>query len=141
MSEYYAKRLRISEESYDYMMEYAKKNNIPQDNRVINHIIKEHKEMNELDSKQDDLISAISNNISKEINKEIRRIRLGTNNTDRNTQIIIELLNGLFINDNVNDILTTDDMETNALATAKNIVQTRIEHKQQRRADYYSKGD
>ncbi|MEK4306879.1 hypothetical protein [Oceanobacillus sp. FSL K6-0251] len=141
MSEYYAKRLRISKESYDYMMKYAEENNIARDNRVINHIIQDHKEMNNIDSQKGDLISSISEGISKEINKEIRRIRLGTNNTDRNTQVIIELLNGLFLNDDVNDIITTDQMETQALTTARDTVQKRIEHLQQKRADYYSKGE
>ncbi|SFL43123.1 hypothetical protein SAMN04487943_101512 [Gracilibacillus orientalis] len=84
MSEYFAKRLRISKESYEYMQEYAQKHYIPQDNRIINNIIEDHKEMTSLENREQDFIENISDNISKEINKEIRRIRLGTNNTDRN---------------------------------------------------------
>lgn len=122
------------------MNEYAEKNNIPYDNRTINLIIQEHKEMKSAEEKESLFIDKISKGISKEINKEIRRIRLGTNNTDRNTQVIIELLNGLLLSNDVNDILTTDDLESKPVSTAKKTVQQRIENLQQKRADFYNKG-
>lgn len=136
------KRFRFSKDSWEYIQDYAKKNNIPYDNRTINHIIQEHKEFISTDSdKGDHLIDNISERISKEVNKEIRRIRLGTNNTDRNTQVIIELLNGLFVDQNINDILTTEDMESKPVHTAKTVVQERIQHLQQKRSDYFKGGE
>jgi hypothetical protein len=45
----------------------------------------------------------------------------------------------LFIKDDVSDILTTEDLESKPLQTAKDTVQRRIEYLQQKRADYYYK--
>lgn len=135
MSEHVVERFRLTKKSSDYITEYAKKHNLPQRNRVINNIIEEHASIPDQKKKRDDLIQAISQNIAKEINKEISRIRLGTNNTDRNTQILIELLNGFMFDSNVKDIITTDDTETDALNTAKKTVQERIENMKQKKDD------
>ncbi|SFM47572.1 hypothetical protein [Salibacterium qingdaonense] len=126
-------RLRLTKESRAYIERYAEENNIVYNNRTINKIIEEHKQMKE--EQTSSLASSISQEVSNQINKEIRRIRLGTNNTDRNTQILLELLNGMFVNQSIDDIVTTADMETNAYRTATQHVQKRIEHQQQRRAD------
>lgn len=138
MSTDVVKRLRLTKESFDYINEYAEKNNIPYDNRTINMIIEEHKAIKNQDQMQQDMIKAISDNVAKEVKKEVKRVLLGTNNTDRNTQVIIELLNGLFIDQNISDILTTNDLESKPVHTAKNFVQDRIKNQQQKRADYYS---
>ncbi|MYL22024.1 hypothetical protein GLW04_19300 [Halobacillus litoralis] len=137
MSDDVVRRLRLTKESCDYLEDYAEKNNIPYDNRTINLIIEEHKQIKDQTQMQQEMIQSISENVSKEVKKEVKRVLLGTNNTDRNTQVIIELLNGLFIENNVSDILTTDDMESKPVHTAKTFVQERIKHQQQKRADYY----
>ena len=138
MSEDVVKRLRLSKESFDYIEKYAEEKNIPYDNRTINLIIKEHKEIKSAEESQNEMIKIISENVSKEVKKEIKRVLLGTNNTDRNTQIIIELLNGLFISNNISDIMTTEDMESKPVYTAKRMVQEKIQNQQQKRADYYN---
>ncbi|XZF74544.1 hypothetical protein ACSBO6_13105 [Bacillus sp. AL-1R] len=57
----------------------------------------------------------------------------------RNTQIIIELFNGLMFNQNINDIITTDVLEQPGIKTAREFVQEQIENKRQRRLDWESK--
>ncbi|WP_332698450.1 hypothetical protein [Halalkalibacter lacteus] len=139
MSEDVVKRLRLSKESVEYIQWFAEQKGIPHDNRTINTIIEEHKQFETKEKFEETLINTISENVTKEMKKELKRILLGTNNTDRNTQVLIELLNGLFIKDDVSDILTTEDLESKPLQTAKDTVQRRIEYLQQKRADYYSK--
>lgn len=128
------KRFRFSEESWEYIQEYARKNNIPYNNRVINYIVEEHKEFTSLnEDKEQEFVERISEKISKEINDEIRRIRLGTNNTDRNTQIIIELLNSYFVQNDINSLISTADMKNEALKLAEDAVQKRIQKQKQKR--------
>lgn len=140
MSESVATRLRLSLDSKKYIKEFAEKNNIPHDNQTINKIIEEHKQIKTNEETEKLLIEKISGSVSKEIKKELRRILLGTNNTDRNTQIIIELLNGIMINNNIEDIISTNDLESKSLLTARNTVQNNIENLQQKRAEYYQEG-
>jgi len=140
MSENVVKRLRLTKESADYIEEYANENNIPHDNRTINHIIMEHKNIESKEKEKQSFVRDISENISKEIKKEMKRLLLGVNNTDRNTQIIIELMNGMLIDQDIKDIITTEDVPSQPVTTAKETVQKRIEHLQQKRAEYYKQG-
>ncbi|CAN7242392.1 hypothetical protein LJR015_000919 [Peribacillus frigoritolerans] len=70
------------------------------------------------------------------LKEELTRIRLGTNDTDRNTQIMMEVLNGMLINDNVEGLVTSDVMEAEGITTAKNMIHERIENKRQRRVEW-----
>ncbi|WP_252314397.1 hypothetical protein [Sinobaca sp. H24] len=131
------KRLRISEESATYIDDYSKKNGIQPThmNRAINEIIKEHKEYREAasdkDNLQEELINQVSESISSNVKKEMSRILLGVNNTDRNTQIVLQLMNGFMINQNFQSILTTDEHETSGLKTAKEKVAEDIQNQKQ----------
>jgi hypothetical protein len=132
------KRLRLSKESIDYIKWFSEQKGIPHDNRTINTIIEEHKQFHTQDQFEETLINKISENVTKEMKKELKRILLGTNNADRNTQILIELMNGWMITNNISDIVTTDDIESQPIKTAKEAVQENIKHLQQKRADFYS---
>ncbi|SDJ00390.1 hypothetical protein [Alteribacillus bidgolensis] len=145
MSEGILKRMRLSGDSVEYIEDYAREKGFPDGrmNRTVDLIIQEHKEMRERKENEqetgNEMIQEVSDSVSKEMKKEVKRILLGTNNADRNTQILIELLNGLMIHNNISDIVTTDDMESKPVTTAKENVQDRIKHLQQKRADYYTK--
>lgn len=64
---------------------------------------------------------------------ELKRIRLGTNSTDRNTQILIELLQGFMIMKNVNRIPLTKDYKAQFLKDAEQLVKERITHLKQKK--------
>ena len=57
----------------------------------------------------------------------MKLIRLIGNNTDRNVQVLIEMMNGLFINEGQVDIMSTDARMHEALQTAQKTVRDRIE--------------
>jgi len=137
------KRLRLTPESIAYIDEYAEQHNIPDlfKNRVINSIIEEHKKIKTSEQKQKAMIEEISQNIAKEVQKEFKRVLLGTNNADRNTQILIELMNGLFLNQNITGLLSTEDLESEPVKVAKEVVQERIKNLQQRKADALKGGE
>lgn len=64
---------------------------------------------------------------------ELKRIRLGTNSTDRNTQILIELLQGFMIMKNINRIPLTKDYKAQFLKDAEQLVKERITHLKQKK--------
>ena len=55
------------------------------------------------------------------------KIAKGVNKNDRNIQILIELINGLFINENQMDIMSTEERMHEAYQTAQKTVNDRIE--------------
>lgn len=55
------------------------------------------------------------------------KIAKGVNKNDRNIQILIELVNGLFINENQMDIMSTEERMHEAYQTAQKTVNDRIE--------------
>lgn len=143
MSNQNIERFRLSKKASDFITQYAEEHNIPYRNRVLNEIIEDYANMPSKEEKQDDIIQSISQNISQEINQEIRRIRLGTNNADRNTQILIELIVDYMFNKNVRHTVTTDelgdDLPFEPYDIAKETVRQRIEHQKQRKDDRASK--
>src|SRR5699024_1750145 len=137
MSEQNIERIRLSKKASAFITQYAEEHNIPYRNRVLNEIIEDYARMPSREKEQEAIIQSVSHNISQEINKEIRRIRLGTNNADRNTQVLIELLVGYLFDQKVTSLLTTNELDEDfpyePYETAKETVDTRIAHQKQRK--------
>lgn len=128
------KRMRLSEQTIQYIDAFAEQEGFTgaRKNVVVEQIIKEHQDMK---SKETSFITQeVASTVQKEMRQVLNKILLGTNNTDRNTQVLIELVNGMMVNENVSDIVTTDDMEAQPVRTAKACVHERIKHMQQHKA-------
>ncbi|MCX0402149.1 hypothetical protein [Clostridium perfringens] len=65
--------------------------------------------------------------ISEKTVSAMYKIAKGVNKNDRNIQILIELINGLFINENQMDIMSTEERMHEAYQTAQKTVNDRIE--------------
>ncbi|ANU28569.1 hypothetical protein [Planococcus versutus] len=136
-------RYRIDEETDQYLKDYAAAHNLPLDSAslALEMIIKEHKELvtNKINSSL--LSQTISHNVSTAVEemieagiaKEVNKIRLGTNNTDRNTQKLIELLQGLMQLQNIEHIMTTDMNPPPFLKQVDDLVESRITEQKQRK--------
>ncbi|MGM0924643.1 MAG: hypothetical protein ACQEWW_26245 [Bacillota bacterium] len=129
-------KLSLEQSVIDYIEDIKLENNLKFNGDAISFLVADHQRLKKNQWSLNYVAEAVTQNLHKTLREELARIRLGTNNTDRNTQILIELLNGIMINDSVDDILTTDQMEAKGLATAKNVVQERIENKRQKRVEY-----
>ncbi|NJP38989.1 hypothetical protein [Alkalicoccus luteus] len=145
MSNEVVKRVRLSKESSEYIDQYTEENGIPEGykNRTINAIIQEHKQMKDEQSRNENIESQLSETIAetiaKEVKQEVSRILLGVNNTDRNTKVLIELINGMMINNQQGNIMTTEDHETPGLAVARDKVAKDIEKQKQKRDDWLAR--
>lgn len=58
--------------------------------------------------------------------KELKKILLGTNNADRNTQILIELVQGYMQSENINYIITTEDNVPPFIKDVNDLITRRI---------------
>lgn len=59
-------------------------------------ICKEHEAAKNTEWSLNYITEVVSNNLHDVLKRELTKIRLGANSADRNTQILIELLNGYF---------------------------------------------
>lgn len=137
------RRFTISEDTFDYLEDYAYKNNIPYASisTALENIVDEHKSQDENEFKLNHVIDKISEEVvrsvqielKQSISNEINKVRLGTNNVDRNTQILIELLQGYMQSRNVNHILSTDDNFPPFLEKTNQLVKERITVQKQKK--------
>ncbi|XXL53003.1 hypothetical protein ACSC1U_09640 [Mammaliicoccus lentus] len=100
---------------------------------TLDSIIAEHEEL----STQTWSLKYVSNTISSKINDTIGEVLknslLGINNADRNTQILIELIQGYMQSENINNIFNTEDNEPDFVENVSNLINRRISKMKQRK--------
>lgn len=136
-------RYRIDEEVHQYLKDYAIKNELPRDSssRALELIIRDHKQLTSEKANMHLMSQAISHNVTNSVQEmieagvatEVNKIRLGTNNTDRNTQKLIELVQGLLQLQNIEHIMTTDMNAPPFLKQVDELIESRITEQKQRK--------
>lgn len=126
-------RVTLNDEVMDVIDDIKVEQNLKYNGEAITFLVNEYKRLKKEQWSLNYVAEVVSKNLYETLKEELTRIRLGTNNTDRNTQILIELMNGLMIHESVDDIITTDQMEVKGVTTAKKVIQERIDTKRQKR--------
>lgn len=137
------KRFTIKEETFEHLKDYAYENNIPYASvsRALESIVDEYIKNKNNNFKLNYVIEQVSNEVNKSvqiaikesISDEINKVRLGTNNVDRNTQILIELLQGYMQAENIKGIFTTNMNTPEFLKQTKKVVHERITNQKQKK--------
>lgn len=133
MSEKQYKHFYIDKELLDYLCEIKKTNNLSSMNQAINLVLKEHKEKSDTTTEQ--MIKIIASEVAKALKSDLVKVIKGINSADRNTQIVMEMLNGLFIKSNVGYINTSDIVKAEGLELAEESVKKRISKSRVRKLD------
>ena len=81
------------------------------------------------------MIKIIASEVAKAIKGDLIKVIKGINSADRNTQIVMEMLNGLFIKSNVGYINTSDVVKSEGLELAEESVRKRISKSRVRKLD------
>ncbi|PQZ50922.1 hypothetical protein CQZ94_26035 [Bacillus sp. MYb209] len=129
-------KLSLSENVHHYVQEYMEENNITHPGDAISKICMEHQASKNTEWSLNYVSEIVSKNLHDVLKSELTKIRLGANSADRNTQILIELLNGYFFLEGVDSIITTDKQEMESVKMAKKTVEERISHARQKRLDH-----
>lgn len=117
---------RLSEAAENYLQEYAAQNggNLT---LALDKIIMEHKQY------YNGLLEAISDKVMEKFNDKYEnlftRVRLGANGADKNTQIILEVLNTMLFYSDAKEmeVTSTDVIKSPVLSGAEETVKKRIE--------------
>ncbi|MDM5436526.1 hypothetical protein QUG28_28230 [Bacillus hominis] len=129
-------KLSLSENVHHYVQEYMEENNITHPGDAISKICMEHQASKNTEWSLNYISEVVSKNLHDILKSELTKIRLGANSADRNTQVLIELLNGYFFLEGVDSIITTDKQEMESVKMAKKTVEERISHLRQKRLDH-----
>ncbi|KAA0750854.1 hypothetical protein CN556_14325 [Bacillus wiedmannii] len=131
-------KLSLNENVHQYIQDYMDEHNITHPGDAISKICMEHQASKNTEWSLNYISEVVSKNLHDVLKNELTKIRLGANSADRNTQVLIELLNGYFFaNDlDLESIITTDKIEVGGVKMAKEVVAERISNARQKRLDY-----
>ncbi|MEC5308608.1 hypothetical protein [Bacillus thuringiensis] len=131
-------QITLDEETDTYIKDYMEEHNIRYNGEAIVRICREHQASKSSEWSLNYISEIVSKNLHDVLKSELTKIRLGANSADRNTQVLIELMNGYFFaNDlDLESIITTDKIEVGGVKIAKEVVAERISNARQKRIDH-----
>jgi hypothetical protein len=134
--EKYRHKVTVDEETEAYIQEYMREHKLRFASEAIINICEKYKKVQEQEWSLKYISEVVSNSLHDVIKEELTRIRLGTNSADKNTQILIEYMNGLFFHHGFDGLMTTDLQELDSTKVAKEAVEKRIANQRQKRIDW-----
>ncbi|MHB0803655.1 hypothetical protein PVK73_30975 [Bacillus thuringiensis] len=128
--------LKLEKETDEYLMAFKEEHKIRYNGVALAQIFKEHKEAKQQEWSLRYIIEVVTKHLHEALKEELTKIRLGTNSADKNTQMLIEFMNGIYEHENYQGVCTTDIAETEATKHIRNVVEDRIAHKRQKKIDH-----
>ncbi|QTL52523.1 hypothetical protein [Priestia aryabhattai] len=134
--EKYRHKVTVDEETEAYIQEYMREHKLCFASEAIIDICEKYRKVQEQKWSLKYISEVVSNSLHDVIKEELTRIRLGTNSADKNTQILIEYMNGLFFHHGFDGLMTTELQELDSTKVAKETVEKRIANQRQKRIDW-----
>lgn len=123
----------LSTNSIEYITEIKEKNHLKYNSEALELIIREHK--NNSDITTEVMIKLIGEKLAEQLKFELLGIKKASNEADKNTQILIELFNGLFVKSGYSILATTEEIKCEAIDKATEFVEKRIASKRVAKLD------
>lgn len=120
----------IDEDTLNYLKKVKKENNLSSVSLALEMVVTEHEKGSKI--KTEDTAKLMAKEIGKVLKDDVDKFKLSAKETDKNVQILIELLNGFLIKSGTGAIVTTTGlttdiaMESPALQIAKDEVKKRL---------------
>ncbi len=120
------KEYKMTEKNVEYIEEVKEKNNLKYSSEALDLIIREHRQNSDITTEA--MIKIIAKEVAEQIKFDMKEIKKSSNDTERNTQILLELINGFFVISEYGRLATTEDIIAPALPRAIDIVDKRREN-------------
>lgn len=117
----------VTEKNIEYIEEVKEKNNLKYNSEALDLIIREHRQNSDITTEA--MIKLIAKEVSEQIKLDFKGIKKASNDTDRNTEILLEMINGFFVISEYGRLATTEDVIAPALTRASELVDKRKEAK------------
>ena len=121
------KEYKMTEKNLEYIEAVKEKNNLKYNSEALDLIIREHRQNSDITTEA--MIKLIAKEVSEQIKLDFKGIKKASNDTDRNTQILLEMINGFFVISEYGRLATTEDVIAPALTRASELVDKRKEAK------------
>ncbi|MBS6502183.1 MAG: hypothetical protein KH415_11235 [Clostridium sp.] len=125
MSNRKEKHFMLSQKNIEYIEEVKEKNNLKYNSEALDLIIREHRTNSDVTTEA--MIKLIAKEVSENIQSDIIGIKRSSKNSDRNTQVLIELFNGLCVINGYGRLATTDYELAPAVRLASDVIDKRID--------------
>lgn len=120
----------ITEDTLDYLKKVKNENSLSSISLALEMVVSEHEKRSKI--KTEDTAKLMAKEIGKVLKDDVDKFKVSARETDKNVQILIEMLNGYLIKEGIGDIVTTSGlttefaMESPALKIAKEEVKKRL---------------
>lgn len=120
----------ISEDTLNYLKKVKNENNLSSISLSLEMVVSEHEKRSRI--KTEDTAKLMAKEIGKVLKDDVDKFKVSARETDKNVQILIEMLNGYLVKSGISDIVTTTGlttefaMESPALKIAKEEVKKRL---------------
>ncbi len=125
------KEFLLDESTISYLQKYQDEKHLSSLAAALAGIVDDHKHKNDITATKL-LVNSLAKQVAEELKDPLTRIRLGSNNADRNSEVILLLINTLLSYSGFKSLLEKD---TPQLAEARRIVKERIANYRQRKID------
>lgn len=129
------KEFLLDESTIAYLEKYRDEKHCQSLAAALSLIVDEHRHRNDIDTTAV-VIQHIAEKVTDQLSDKLTRVRLGINNADRNSDIIIMLLNTLLAYQQLSTLITED---TPQLQRAKEIEKERIKNFREKKLDREAK--
>ncbi|WP_294168020.1 hypothetical protein [uncultured Clostridium sp.] len=119
------KEFKLTEKNLEYIEEVKEKNNLKYNSEALDLIIREHKVNSDITIEA--TVSLIAKEVAELIRPDIKGIKKSSNSSDRNSQVIIELLNGFCVVKQYGRLATREDNFAPAVKKAEDFIDDKIE--------------
>lgn len=133
----------LSREDLDYINDYKKQIGVSSRNKALKSIIEYHKTKSEIPmqsiyeymSKQiatelkKELNDTILNSLIETLKPQLNSLKFATNDTNKDTKILLELINGIYHKEDYGAVPTIDTMPSLAYELAKKYIEGNIANK------------
>ncbi|MDQ0149632.1 hypothetical protein ACFO6R_16015 [Eubacterium multiforme] len=121
------KHYRMTKENLDYIEKIKNERHLKYPSEALETIIREHSENETLTIEE--RAKFFAKEIALEFSKELVGIKYASREADKNSKIILELLNGIYLKEDYGFICTTDTDETEGVKIAKKFIEGSIKNK------------
>lgn len=126
-------RARVRNVNYEYLEDYQINNDYNTIGEAVDAIIAEHRELSKNVWSLNYITNVVTSQVSKGVQAEVKKAMLGINQADRNTQILIELVQGFMQHYDVEGIITTEVHSPIFMKEVERLVKERITKQKQKK--------
>ena len=123
-------RLKLAEDTAAYVKEQQEAKGLSSLTKTIEQLLQEHQNQEERRAEQaywtSMMIETMQEKMQEELQWHVKQLQVGVNRTDRNSQMLLELMNGLMVSSNISDIMPTCEFTSKPYQTAKEEVNDRM---------------